>query len=48
MSKRVLVYGGCGALGDTLVNFLKSKNCWIVSIDLKGEFRFKNMIFKIF
>ncbi len=40
MSKRVLVYGGCGALGDALVNFLKSKSYWVVSIDLKGRFIF--------
>lgn len=36
--KRVLVYGGSGALGDALVNFLKSKSYWIVSVDLKGLF----------
>jgi len=38
MSKRVLVYGGCGALGDALVNFMKSKGYWVVSIDLKRIF----------
>lgn len=34
--KRVLVYGGSGALGNELVNFLKNKNYWVVSVDLKG------------
>jgi hypothetical protein len=36
-AKRVLVYGGSGALGDALVSFLKNKNCWILSVDLKGN-----------
>jgi len=31
---RVLVYGGKGALGSVVVNFLKSKNVWVGSIDL--------------
>lgn len=31
---RVLVYGGKGALGSTIVAFLKSKNVWVGSIDL--------------
>ncbi|XP_070540027.1 dihydropteridine reductase-like [Ptychodera flava] len=33
-SPRVLVYGGKGALGSTIVNFFKSKNWWVASIDL--------------
>lgn len=36
-AKRVLVYGGSGALGDTLVSYFKNKNYWIVSIDLKDN-----------
>jgi len=31
---RVVVYGGKGALGSTLVNHFKSKNWWVCSIDL--------------
>lgn len=34
MSGRVLVYGGKGALGSVVVNFFKSKNFWVGSIDL--------------
>jgi len=34
-TKKILVYGGTGALGDTLVAFFKAKNNWVVSIDLK-------------
>lgn len=33
--KKILVYGGSGALGNTLVNHFKSKNYWVVSVDLK-------------
>lgn len=33
--KKVLVYGGSGALGAHLVNHFKSKNYWVVSVDLK-------------
>jgi len=33
--KRVLVYGGSGALGDCLVKHFASKNYWVASIDLK-------------
>ena len=33
-SKRVLVYGGKGALGSCLVTYFKSKNAWVLSIDL--------------
>lgn len=31
---RVIVYGGKGALGSTLVSFMKAKNYWVASIDL--------------
>jgi len=31
---RVVVYGGKGALGSTLVNHFKSKSWWVCSIDL--------------
>ncbi|KAK3776105.1 hypothetical protein RRG08_046772 [Elysia crispata] len=34
MAQRVIVYGGKGALGSTVVNLLKSKNYWVGSIDL--------------
>jgi len=34
MSGRVLIYGGKGALGSVCVNFFKSKNFWVGSIDL--------------
>ena len=33
----VLVYGGRGALGRTLVTFFKSKNYRIVSVDLMAN-----------
>ena len=33
-SGHVLVYGGRGALGRTLVDFFKNKNFWVLSIDL--------------
>jgi len=33
-TQRVLVYGGKGALGQVCVEFFKSKNCWVGSIDL--------------
>jgi len=35
--KRVLIYGGTGALGATLVNHFKSKNYWVSSIDLRSS-----------
>ena len=31
---RVVVYGGKGALGSTLVNHFKTKSWWVCSIDL--------------
>ncbi|XP_065187670.1 dihydropteridine reductase-like [Sycon ciliatum] len=34
MAGRALVYGGKGALGSTIVSFLRSKNWWVVSVDL--------------
>jgi len=34
MSGRVIVHGGKGALGSVIVNFFKSKNFWVGSIDL--------------
>jgi len=34
MAGRVLIYGGKGALGSVCVNFFKSKNFWVGSIDL--------------
>ncbi|XP_077992594.1 dihydropteridine reductase-like [Glandiceps talaboti] len=33
-SQRVLVYGGKGALGSSIVNYFKNKNWWVASIDL--------------
>ncbi|KAM8940418.1 dihydropteridine reductase [Pelodytes ibericus] len=33
-SQRVLVYGGRGALGSKCVDFFKSKNWWVASIDV--------------
>ncbi|CAK9253476.1 unnamed protein product, partial [Sphagnum jensenii] len=33
--KRVLVYGGSGALGEHLVNHFKAKNYWVVSVDMR-------------
>jgi dihydropteridine reductase len=35
--KKVLVYGGSGALGSTLVNHFKNKNYWVVSVDIRGN-----------
>lgn len=37
MSKQVIIYGGRGALGDCLVQFFKSKDFKVTSIDLKGN-----------
>jgi len=37
MSGRVLIYGGKGALGSVCVNFFKSKNFWVGSIDLSAN-----------
>jgi len=37
MAQRVLVYGGKGALGNTVVEFLKAKNLWVASIDLAAN-----------
>ena len=34
MAKRVIVYGGKGALGCTLVKHMKEKGWWVCSIDL--------------
>jgi len=34
MSQKVIVYGGKGALGSTLVHHFKSKAWWVCSIDL--------------
>eukprot|EP00112_Aurelia_sp_Birch-Aquarium-sp1_P008355 Seg1917.3 transcript_id=Seg1917.3/GoldUCD/mRNA.D3Y31 product="Dihydropteridine reductase" protein_id=Seg1917.3/GoldUCD/D3Y31 len=33
-ASRVLIYGGKGALGATCVSFFKSKNWWVLSVDL--------------
>ncbi|XP_053560087.1 dihydropteridine reductase [Bombina bombina] len=33
-ARRVLVYGGKGALGSKCVDFFKSKNWWVASIDI--------------
>jgi dihydropteridine reductase len=33
-SARVLVYGGRGALGSTIVKYFKAKNWWVGSIDM--------------
>ncbi|RNA21615.1 dihydropteridine reductase [Brachionus plicatilis] len=33
--KKILVYGGNGALGKQLVDHLKTKNYWVVCVDLK-------------
>ncbi|KAK2586601.1 hypothetical protein KPH14_011475 [Odynerus spinipes] len=35
--RRVVVYGGKGALGSTCVNQFKSKNWWVASIDMKAN-----------
>ncbi|XP_014272170.1 dihydropteridine reductase [Halyomorpha halys] len=35
--QRVLVYGGCGALGSTCVKFFKNKSWWVGSIDTKAN-----------
>jgi len=34
-TNKVLVYGGCGALGAVLVTSLKKHNVWVCSIDLR-------------
>lgn len=34
MSGKIIVYGGRGALGSVCVNYFKSKNFWVGSIDL--------------
>ncbi|XP_070500009.1 dihydropteridine reductase [Chironomus tepperi] len=34
MSRKIIVYGGKGALGSICVNYFKSKNFWVGSIDL--------------
>ena len=45
--KRVLVYGGRGALGSCLVSYFKSKHCWVASVDLlENEEADKNVILK--
>jgi dihydropteridine reductase len=33
MANKVLIYGGRGALGSALVDFFKSKNWWVASVD---------------
>lgn len=33
-ASRVLVYGGKGALGASIVNFFKGKSWWVLSVDL--------------
>ena len=35
MSLKVVVYGGMGALGSTMVSHFKTKGWWVCSIDLK-------------
>lgn len=35
VAKRVMIYGGCGALGSTMVSFFKQKQYWVVSVDMK-------------
>jgi len=37
MVKRVLIYGGRGGLGSTLVKHFKSKGWWVCSIDLMAN-----------
>ncbi|XP_074642142.1 dihydropteridine reductase-like [Tubulanus polymorphus] len=34
---RVLIYGGKGALGSKCVSFFKSKNYWVLSVDLNAN-----------
>ena len=34
MSKKVLIYGGRGALGSTMVSHFKSCGWWVCSVDL--------------
>lgn len=34
VANRVIVYGGKGALGATVVSYFKSKNWWVASVDL--------------
>jgi dihydropteridine reductase len=35
--KRVLVYGGCGALGEALVSHMKSRGHWVLSVDVRSS-----------
>jgi dihydropteridine reductase len=35
--KRVLVYGGCGALGEALVGHMKSRGHWVLSVDVRSS-----------
>lgn len=37
VSGRILVYGGKGALGSTIVNYFKSRNWWVGSIDMNSN-----------
>lgn len=34
MSKRVLIYGGKGALGSAILDHFKQNNFWILNVDL--------------
>jgi len=36
-SRKILVYGGKGALGSALVNYFKAKAFWIASVDFGGN-----------
>ncbi|RWS11203.1 hypothetical protein B4U79_04371 [Dinothrombium tinctorium] len=36
-SKRVLIYGGKGALGSTCVQYFKSKQWWVASVDTSAN-----------
>nr|ACM09052.1 Dihydropteridine reductase [Salmo salar] len=35
-ARKVIIYGGKGALGATCVQYFKSKNWWVVCIDITG------------
>lgn len=37
MAGRILVYGGKGALGASVVSHFKSKNWWVASIDMNSN-----------
>lgn len=38
MSRKVVIFGGCGALGSKCVESFKRKNWWVGSIDYKGNY----------